>query len=64
MRKIFRYFIVALVIFAVFCVISVAQHWDVVTATLSSSMNALLSGGLSIAFIIFGLGLLFKSVFH
>ena len=46
MRKISRYFIAALVIFAVFCIVSVAQHWDVVTATLASSMNSLFSTGL------------------
>ena len=64
MRKISRYFIAALVIFAVFCSVSVAQHWDVVTATLASSMNSLFSTGLSITFIIFGIALLFKSVFR
>lgn len=62
MKKIFRYFIVALVIFAVFCIVSVAQHWDVVTAALASSMSSLLNIGMSVAFIIFGIALLFKSI--
>ncbi len=61
-RRVLRYVIFALVIFAVLSVISLARNWGAVSAYFLNSLSSLLSVGLYFFIIGFGFWLLFRSL--
>lgn len=64
LKRIFVYLITFLVITLIVSVFSVIRHWDIIAAYFANSVSSLAGLALYLLIIVFGIGLIVKSLFR